>query len=124
MCTSQQSSLKNPKHCVTFTPQKLAGCLANHRLGRQAEGPGSEKERLGCGDLLSADLVVGGYLPAWLWAHPPLVLFAGGVLFCVDPANGLFFFRGDLPRLCLVGFWCGSLPVCLSLCPASGFTLW
>lgn len=73
-----------------------------------------------------ADLVVRGYLLAWCWAHPPLILFAGGVVFCVDPILQMncSFFRGDLSRLCLVGIWCGSRPVCLSLCPASGFTLW
>lgn len=110
-------SLKEPKHCVTFTPQKLAGCLAKHRLGRQAEGPGSEKERLGCGDLLSADLVVGGYLPAWHWAHPPLVLFAGGVLFLLTPSCEwiVLFFVVTSPGC---AWWASGVApsLCVSLC--------
>lgn len=61
-----------------------------------------------------AGFVVGGYLPAWCWALPPLVLFAGSVVFCVDPVLQMVcsFCHGDLSRLGGLLVW---LPPCVSL---------
>lgn len=66
-------------------PTKVNRLFGKHCLGRQAEGPSSGKELRGCVTSHPADPVVRGYLLAWCWAHPPLILFAGGVVFCVDP---------------------------------------
>lgn len=65
------------------------------------------------------DIFLLGFGLTHLWSC--LLVVYSSVL---TPRMDCSFFRGDLLRLCLVGFWCGSLPVCLSLCPASGFTLW